>query len=105
MRRQCPVPWPPSQGEWVFPDHVARDGLREAPVASIKADAPPGIVAKGVEPGATASPDTAVDLLVNRGAADVAYVMPDVIGRDFDRVRLAFESRGFRLGGVKSQTY
>ncbi len=31
--------------------------------------------------------------------------MPDLIGRDFDRVKAAFEARGFRLGGVKSQLY
>ena len=31
--------------------------------------------------------------------------MPDLIGRDFERVRLAFEARGFRLGGVKEQSY
>ena len=31
--------------------------------------------------------------------------MPDLIGRDFERVRLAFEARGFRLGGVKEQAY
>jgi beta-lactam-binding protein with PASTA domain len=31
--------------------------------------------------------------------------MPDLIGRDFERIRLAFEARGFRLGGVRSQTY
>ena len=27
------------------------------------------------------------------------------IGRDFERVRLAFEARGFRLGGVRAQSY
>ncbi|HEX5855485.1 MAG TPA: PASTA domain-containing protein, partial [Thermoanaerobaculia bacterium] len=32
-------------------------------------------------------------------------VMPDLIGRDFERVRTAFEERGFRIGGVKSQAY
>jgi len=31
--------------------------------------------------------------------------MPDVIGRDFERVRGAFEARGFRIGGVKGQAY
>jgi hypothetical protein len=35
---------------------------------------------------------------VNRGGGDVAYVMPDLIGRDFDRIRTAFEARGFRIG-------
>jgi len=31
--------------------------------------------------------------------------MPDLIGRDVERVRTAFEARGFRVGGVRSQAY
>jgi beta-lactam-binding protein with PASTA domain len=63
------------------------------------------VVAQGIAPGSIAPPDSAVDLLVNRGMADVAWVMPDLIGRDFERVRTAFEERGFHIGGVKSQAY
>jgi len=84
---------------------LAREGLREGVESAARLDAPAGVVAQGVLPGTTAPPDAKVDLLVNRGVPDVAYVMPDLIGRDFDRVRAAFEARGFRLGGVKSQAY
>ncbi|MRR11414.1 PASTA domain-containing protein [bacterium] len=42
---------------------------------------------------------------MNRGPADILYVMPDLIGRDFERVRPAFEARGFRLGGIREQPY
>lgn len=84
---------------------LAREGLAEGVVSAVRLPGPPGVVAQGVVPGASAEPDTPVDVLVNRGASDVLYVMPDLIGRDFERVRLAFEARGFRLGGVKAQTY
>ena len=84
---------------------LARQGLAEGVVSAVRLPGPPGVVAQGVVPGASAEPDTPVDILVNRGGADVLYVMPDLIGRDFERVRLAFEARGFRLGGVKAQPY
>jgi serine/threonine-protein kinase len=84
---------------------LAREGLREGVQSAVRLPGPQGVTGQGILPGTTAAPDAKVDLLVNRGAADVAWVMPDLIGRDFDRVRAAFEARGFRLGGVKSQAY
>jgi len=84
---------------------LAREGLVEGAVSAVRMPGPQGVVAQGVVPGARTDPETPVDILVNRGAPDVLYVMPDLIGRDFERVRLAFEARGFRLGGVKAQPY
>lgn len=84
---------------------LVREGLREGVASAARLPAPSGVVAQGILPGTTAAPEATVDLLVNRGMPDVAYVMPDLIGRDFDHVRAAFEARGFRLGGVKSQSY
>ena len=83
---------------------LAKAGLKEGAV-SVSRLPGQGVVGQGVAPGTTATPETSVDLLVTRGAADVAYVMPDLIGRDFERVKTAFEARGFRMGGVKSQSY
>jgi beta-lactam-binding protein with PASTA domain len=31
--------------------------------------------------------------------------MPDLIGRDVERVHVAFEAHGFRVGSVRSQAY
>jgi beta-lactam-binding protein with PASTA domain len=84
---------------------VAKAGLKDAAIASARLPGPPGVVAQGIAPGSIAPPDSPVDLLVNRGMPDVAWVMPDLIGRDFERVRTAFEERGFRIGGVKRQAY
>ncbi len=84
---------------------LAREGLAEGAVSAIRLPGPQGVVAQGVVPGASTEPDTPVDVLVNRGPTDVLYVMPDLIGRDFERVRPAFEARGFRLGGIREQAY
>ena len=84
---------------------LAKAGLKEAAVSSAKLRGPTGVAGQGVSPGTTTGPDTSVDVLVNRGAPEVAWVMPDLIGRDFERVKTAFEERGFRVGGVRSQAY
>lgn len=84
---------------------LSKAGLKEGAVAAARLPGAPGVVAQGAAAGTTAVPETSVDVLMNRGAPEVAFVMPDLIGRDFERVRLAFQARGFRLGGVKSQVY
>ncbi len=83
---------------------LTRNGLREGAVSVARVPGS-GVAAQGIAPGATAVPDAPVDLLLTRGVPDVAYVMPDLIGRDFERVRAAFEARGFRIGGIKGQAY
>jgi serine/threonine-protein kinase len=84
---------------------LVRLGLREPPLAAIRLPGPSGVVAQGVAPGSVVPVSAAVELLVNRGLPEAAYVMPDLIGRDVERVRVAFEARGFHVGGVKSQAY
>ena len=84
---------------------LARGGLTEGVVSAARLAAGSGVVAQGIEPGTVASPGAAVDILLSRPLPDVSWVMPDLIGRDFERVRMAFESRGFRIGGVKTQVY
>ena len=84
---------------------LVKEGLVEGVVSAARLPGPTGIISQGIAPGTTVAPEVPVDVLVNRGEPDLAWVMPDLIGRDFERVRLAFELRGFRIGGVKAQAY
>lgn len=69
-------------------------------------DAAPGsVVAQEPAAGQTVSPGAAVDLLLARGDSLPAYVMPDLVYRDYDSVRRFFESQGFQLGSVKYERY
>ncbi|HQR44822.1 MAG TPA: PASTA domain-containing protein [Thermoanaerobaculia bacterium] len=84
---------------------LVRQGLPEPALAAVRLPESAGVVAQSASPGSVVPPGSAVALLVNRGPADAAWVMPDLIGRDVERVRTAFEARGFRVGSVKSQAY
>ncbi len=84
---------------------LVREGLGEPELASIRLPGSPGVVAQSLSPGAVVPPGTPMSLLVNRGLPEATWVMPDLIGRDVERVRAAFEARGFRVGGVRSQAY
>lgn len=84
---------------------LRKEGLEPGAQSAVKVAGGAGVLGQGVLPGTVAAPSTPVDVLVNRGASDVAWVMPDLIGRDFEKVRLAFEVRGFRMGGVRKQAY
>jgi len=84
---------------------LVREGLGEPSLAAIRLSGSPGVVAQSLSAGAVVPPGTPMSLLVNRGLPEATWVMPDLIGRDVERVRAAFEARGFRVGGVRSQAY
>lgn len=84
---------------------LVRQGLPEPALAAIRLPGPAGVVAQSASPGAVVHPGSPMGLLVNRGLPETTWVMPDLIGRDVERVRTVFEARGFRVGSVKSQAY
>jgi serine/threonine-protein kinase len=64
-----------------------------------------GIVGQDPEPETPAGRNGAVDVLTNRGVPDVRYVMPDLVGRDAEEIRVALASRGFRVGSARYEAY
>lgn len=69
-------------------------------------DTQPGeVVAQQPTAGATVSPGATIDLLVAGQGSAAAFVMPDLVYRDYDAVRRFFEGRGFRIGSVKFESY
>lgn len=64
-----------------------------------------GIVAQDPEPEAPAGRNGTVAVLTNRGAPEIRYVMPDLVGRDAEKIRAALASRGFRVGSARYEAY
>jgi len=75
---------------------VGQEGFLLGPVSEIRSDAyaPDVVVAQDPPPSSTTSE---IRLLVNRGEDRSAYVMPDVIGVNGDRVADLLRARGFRV--------
>jgi serine/threonine-protein kinase len=63
------------------------------------------VVGQAPAAGTTVSPGAAVDAVLALAGSGPVYVMPDLVYRDYERVRGFFELRGFRLGGVKFEPY
>jgi serine/threonine-protein kinase len=63
------------------------------------------VVAQQPRAESTVAPGTPIDLLVARQGSAATFVMPDLIYRDYGRVRRFFEDRGFRIGSVKFERY
>lgn len=55
--------------------------------------------------GTTAAPLAEIDLLLSQGDDSGAYLMPDLVYRDYDDAKRFFLRRGFRLGSVKFEVY
>ncbi len=55
--------------------------------------------------GSRVDRDTPIDLFASLGNSAETYVMPDLIYRGYDDVKVFFERSGFRLGSVKFEAY
>lgn len=66
---------------------------------------PGAVVGQAPAPGAAVGPGAAVDAVLALAGSGPVYVMPDLVYRDYERVRAFFELRGFRLGSVKFEPY
>ncbi len=84
---------------------LTRQGFSEPVLATVRLSGPTGVVAQSLSPGGVVPPGGHEGLLVNRGLPEAAWIMPDLIGRDVEGVRTAFEARGFRVGSVRRQAY
>ncbi|HEX6200082.1 MAG TPA: PASTA domain-containing protein [Thermoanaerobaculia bacterium] len=120
VKRGSPVVVVPSLGPQRIPvPELHGQGLQSAQVLLAAAglalgrtvevfspDEDPGmVVAQEPAAGETVAPGSVVDLLLAREGSAEAFVMPDLVYREYDPVRLFFESREFRLGSVKYERY
>jgi eukaryotic-like serine/threonine-protein kinase len=64
-----------------------------------------GIVAQDPEPEAPGVKNGSVAVLTNRGAREERFVMPDLVGKDAERIRPRLEARGFRVGSARYEVY
>ncbi len=63
------------------------------------------VVGQSPRSGERAGSAAKVDLFLSSGDPSSIFVMPDLVYRDYERVRRFFERRGFRLGSVKFESY
>jgi beta-lactam-binding protein with PASTA domain len=83
---------------------LTQNGLTLSAVSEIRSDAYPTDVVVAQQPAARVA-GSSVALLVNRGARDITYVMPDLIGLSGERVAELLRARGFRAAVVASNPY
>lgn len=83
---------------------LAKDALTVIEVAEIRSRAYPSdsVIAQTPPPD---SETTAVSLLVNRGAPDASFVMPDLVGLGSGRAADILRARGFRVAVVSETPY
>lgn len=85
---------------------LAAAGLSMGRTLQVYSDRDRGtVVEQAPTPGTAVAPMASVDLLLSQGSARQTYLMPDLVYRDYDRVRLFFQDRGFRFGSVKFERY
>jgi beta-lactam-binding protein with PASTA domain len=81
-------------------------GLTAASPGQVAADRPVGtIVAQDPAPGASAQPGAPVRLYFAAEELRETYVMPDLVDREYRRVRALLERHGFRVGSVRFEPY
>lgn len=63
------------------------------------------VLAQDPDPGSSVPPASQADLLLVKEVQEERWIMPDLVYRNYEDVRPAFELRGFRLGSVKFESY
>lgn len=63
------------------------------------------VVAQRPAGGQRVERDAQVDLFLALEKITDTFIMPDLVNKDYERVRRFFESRGFRLGRVSYESY
>lgn len=85
---------------------LTQAALQLGPVSWYRdAQARTGIVAQEPEAETPAPKNAAVEVLTNRGLPETRFVMPDLIGRDAERMRQRLETFGFRVGSARYEAY
>ncbi len=85
---------------------LAQSSLQLGPVSWFRdAQTPTGIVAQDPEAETPVPKNTAVEVLTNRGLPETRFVMPDLVGRDAERMRARLELFGFRVGSARYDSY
>src|SRR5712691_6273727 len=64
-----------------------------------------GIVSQDPEPDSVAARSSTVLVLTNRGAPEIHYVMPDLVGKDAEQMKTKLEAAGFRVGSARFESY
>jgi serine/threonine-protein kinase len=85
---------------------LSQESLELGAVSAVRdAGARVGILAQNPEPETTVAKGSAVEVLTNRGLAEVRYVMPDLVGSDAEKVKTRLEASGFRVGSARYEAY
>jgi len=85
---------------------LAAAGLTVGRTLQIYSRRETGTVVEQAPPaGNTVAPKTSVDLLLSQGASGNAFLMPDLVYRDYESVKRFLEQRSFRFGSVKFERY
>jgi serine/threonine-protein kinase len=84
---------------------LTRAALRLGEVSVEREPLPPGISAQYPPPETAAAEAAPVSILVNRGAAEQLFVMPDLIGHDAERETERLTRFGFKVGATHYEVY
>lgn len=84
-----------------------KNGLNLTNISEVFCDYVVGnnIIAQEPVPGSSMIKGSRVNILVSLGSKEKVYVMPDLIGRNYDRVINHLEGAGFRIGNVFYHEY
>jgi beta-lactam-binding protein with PASTA domain len=84
---------------------LSENNLRKRYVSYMDAEDVPVdfVIAQSYPPGARVPTGTEIDILLSRGSKEKSYIMPDVIGKKADDVKMYFQMRSLKV--LTNQVY
>ena len=77
--------------------HVAFISSRDVPLDNV--------ISQSIPTGSRMAEGSAVDLLISKGGESLSFVMPDLIGKQADKVLVFFETQGLKISKIEEVAY
>jgi beta-lactam-binding protein with PASTA domain len=77
--------------------HVAFISSRDVPLDDV--------IGQSVPEGSRIAAGSAIDLLISKGGESLSFIMPDLIGKQADKVLVFFETRGLKISKIEEVAY
>lgn len=86
---------------------IKESELKKRYVSYISSDSIPAdfVISQSLEAGSRVPLNSSIDILISKGKKEQSYIMPDIIGKDAEKIVIFFEKIGLKIDKITEVSY